>query len=1826
MQNAQTNFGALWNGSPQFATKNSLLSTSAGLNTKITTTSNVLQGEIDAIVAGGTTALWANYKAIKAVDLSGNNLSNANTITATSFVGNLTGNTTGTHTGTVNGNTNGTHTGQQNGNVSGNVVGNLSNASLTLNSSNSMSLTNDRGSDVGGNSVIDINANYGAATRVNINANAASAYAITPTSQVNITAAGNSVPITFNPIGGKITLTANAGTGAGTATLGYGEIDLTAYSAGAYAGVIKLSAGANMIYSGTATPYFGLYGQNTIYGLTANSLIAGTPPALPTLVGTNYFYGALGIGGAGNQIVGNRFQGGVGIDFLQPYPNGDLIIQSNANGTDTVVISGVKSMTMSNGGNISGVGNINLNTINNAAYPPVSALNPVFNSVSTNQLSTGASFISSINGLPMSAYTNVGDAVFNSISTNQLSTGASFISSINGLPMSAYTNVGDATFNSISASKISTARISISSINDSIYFGNLPTGNSIAGIYDLQAATGTFNTSLTVNGSLTAGNAILGGIRGTSLFRITNGSGFNVATIDTAGAITGTSLAVSGAISGTTIGGTAITGTSLNTGSGAITGGVGSFTNITASGSATVNNKLTVVAGGAIINGATNIDTLNGVNLTYTTANLTTATIPTANITNTNTGVVNAGAGSLALTYGSITFNGSPYAPTAGTSADPTFNSISTSKISTAQVFLSSLNGVAYVPITTNPTFNSISTSQISTAQVFLSSINGVAYVPGGSFNPDPTFNSISTGRISTGTITANFISSQTGEFDILNLSTLLASQITTNTLQTAFITGLERLSLSNIVGNSFNAIYPTNNLSSYISSISLVQSGFFNFETNAPPAPPSGIQYINSIYGVFVYPAISPVGTTNLLQQNVYIQPGYAGTPTTGSVSFYAIGSSGFLVYFIQQGDGLNQAATPYTIQPGYYVRIDYVFTPGYYQNATYTVVNLYTPIPGSATSTITTSKVDLITDVFETVLNTSNIYQNSGTTTNNLGNLALNVSTIAFGSNTTRNNTARFQFNGAVSMPSLSTTQINASQLNASSINVPQINASSITGCLYNNLVSTITSKTGIPGATQQLLNAAIAIYSPVPTLDLTQLFTFSDANYSYWNNNGFVAGNQPNWFARIETLVVNTSATLDFYIGDYAVSLQIGYSATNTTYIGNIASGFPQKVRFYFSGGTWYFTNTFTPASVDNFNSLTINQNISQTSIQTTDALILSTSLLQIYGDTYLNNLTGKYFNVSTMSSLNTYTGQINANALNINSIAANAITTNSITTGSITTGSIITNAPLTVPSISTINMSTSLITAANFIASTRITTPSISTLKSLNGFNTKLLNNPGNVLVFTQRVFFGNGSQCVDINTDQFVPGVYTCVAVCEGNVLRTLEATLYYNSRTSLYCNNANGFDNYNGQWWYAYTPGFVRFTSQTDGGGDTFDIAIYMVSGQYTAIGDDPPFPFPSSITATLSSINTGTPSPLIVGLSTMTGSTITIQASENLALIAGLSVPTFLGNGTVAINASTNVDLMANVDITFGAAHDIKETATHEIRLTSPTVVLDTTTINAIATNVNITGAVNMITGSLNMANHNISSVNNLQVNTINSASYPPPASVVSSFTQLYTSSIAGNPNYLSLTATRSITLNTSLSTIVKSPATYFSGDVRVSSLNGAAVGGGGGGGSWVGTATSALNMGTYPINGSALTINSSNSGDFNIKTQRGSGAALNLTADNYMFFQTNVNDMYFNPNTDIGGNAPGSFNFGGNNFYANSYQAMYFTNYGTSGYGMNFNSSDRLLMYSATQLSMTCSNLTVDFTGYGGVSITDSSTGGTGILSVDSANHLYWNGTLIA
>ena len=852
--------------------------------------------------------------------------------------------------------------------------------------------------------------------------------------------------------------------------------------------------------------------------------------------------------------------------------------------------------------------------------------------------------------------------------------------------------------------------------------------------------------------------------------------------------------------------------------------------------------------------------------MTFTNANIT-----NANLVNTNTGIINAGAGSLALTYGSISFNGSPYAPTAGTSSDPTFNSIST--------------------------------NSISSASIWLSSINGIAYIPGGGALPP--------GLVSTPNL-AGLLSTYVSSFTNFTISSLRASTISI-TGGLFFSTTGANYDITNIFTSTTSASYDT---------VSSVTNNIFNYQMNLTSLP------VSFDMGGFL--DITAANRALWLNKTII----YSGTFTPGqNPTLNLVGAVTNGDYF----DVRNTSATaglsvwnPYE-SGGFVMNI----LPGQFYRFTYTTSWAATANP-TQTSQTSLNTFSLVQGWNNTVLSTNNILSLNAGLTNIIGFAQLGNTNITdltavqgtFLSSQTRVANISSANISTATVPLIFNTNFSGRTLAASSITT-----STITGCLFNSLVSTIPTKAGIPGATQQLLNASVAIFSPIPILNLTNNFTFGDTNYSYWNNNGFVAGSQPFWFAFLEPLVVNTSAQVDFYIGDFAVNILIVYGSL-TTNIGNIASGFPQKARFTFASGSWTFTNVFSDTTLDNNNSLTINQNISQTNIQTTDSLVLSTSLLQIYGDTYLNNLIGKYFNVSTLSSLNTYTGQINANALNINSITANSINTNSLTTGSI-----ITTAPLTVPSLSTTTISSSVIRAANIFATTRVVTPSISTLVSLNSYNTRLLNNPGNVLVYTQ-VFVGrNGSSGANIDTDIFVPGVYTCIAVCRNNQFRTLEATLYYNSRASVFCRNSAGFDNYNGQNWSA-SPGFVSFMSQTDGPGDTFDISIYMISGQSFVAGEDPPFPQPSTFFVSTATVNTGTPQPITIGVSSFTGSTITIRADENIAILANVASPPFVSTGNILIAGTNITGLVGDTTLVFGTTDVNIESLNNDVNISASSTI----------------------------------------------------------------------------------------------------------------------------------------------------------------------------------------------------------------------------------------------------------------------------------------------
>jgi hypothetical protein len=176
------------------------------------------------------------------------------------------------------------------GRITANTVFIGSSNYVDIQTSSFTAILNNRGADVGGNSVIDLKSRFGAATRVNITADASSALSPTPTQIVSITANG-ATSLTQNAVGGRVSIVANAGSGVGCNILGFGEIDLTAYSSAPFAGVIKESAGSILAYSGLTVPAVGVLGGSFYSALTTLSLTCGATPATTSFPGVVYLRG-----------------------------------------------------------------------------------------------------------------------------------------------------------------------------------------------------------------------------------------------------------------------------------------------------------------------------------------------------------------------------------------------------------------------------------------------------------------------------------------------------------------------------------------------------------------------------------------------------------------------------------------------------------------------------------------------------------------------------------------------------------------------------------------------------------------------------------------------------------------------------------------------------------------------------------------------------------------------------------------------------------------------------------------------------------------------------------------------------------------------------------------------------------------------------------------------------------------------------------------------------------------------------------------------------------------------------------------------------------------------------------------------------------------------------------------------------------------------------------------------------------------------------------------------------------------------------------------------
>jgi hypothetical protein len=282
-------------GTINFSTLLGANATIGGISTNTISSGTIQTGSITAntgnystiavstITAGSVVFPVAPNLVVSSITVGGATTTNTLSVTGgATFAGTRPNFTTGINTTAAN-NFNNT-TLDNVGPITANTVLIGSSNYVNINTSSFTTVTNDRGADVGGSSVINLISKFGQSTRVNITADASSALSPTPTQIITLTANG-ATSLTQNGIGGRVSLVANAGSGTGCNILAYGQIDLTAFSSAPFPGLIKESAGSILAYSGLTVPGVGLPGCSFYSALTCLSLTAGATPATTSFPG-----------------------------------------------------------------------------------------------------------------------------------------------------------------------------------------------------------------------------------------------------------------------------------------------------------------------------------------------------------------------------------------------------------------------------------------------------------------------------------------------------------------------------------------------------------------------------------------------------------------------------------------------------------------------------------------------------------------------------------------------------------------------------------------------------------------------------------------------------------------------------------------------------------------------------------------------------------------------------------------------------------------------------------------------------------------------------------------------------------------------------------------------------------------------------------------------------------------------------------------------------------------------------------------------------------------------------------------------------------------------------------------------------------------------------------------------------------------------------------------------------------------------------------------------------------------------------------------------------
>ena len=183
------------------------------------------------------------------------------------------------------------------------------------------------------------------------------------------------------------------------------------------------------------------------------------------------------------------------------------------------------------------------------------------------------------------------------------------------------------------------------------------------------------------------------------------------------------------------------------------------------------------------------------------------------------------------------------------------------------------------------------------------------------------------------------------------------------------------------------------------------------------------------------------------------------------------------------------------------------------------------------------------------------------------------------------------------------------------------------------------------------------------------------------------------------------------------------------------------------------------------------------------------------------------------------------------------------------------------------------------------------------------------------------------------------GTYICQAYCSSNTERGIQASFGWSQvfQTITPFQTINNLGNGPNKVVLEdnAVTGF-RLVNYTNGGGDTYQVNVYFVAGRSNDSRTNT-----SSIGEFISAVSSPTiyDMPVLPGCSTITGSTINILTNNDISIQAGpYSTPTFLGGGSVAIEATSEMLIAGGYSATILSAGPVLVGSESEVAIFAST------------------------------------------------------------------------------------------------------------------------------------------------------------------------------------------------------------------------------------------------------------------------------------------------